>query len=580
MFNKFYIFAFLAFCIFSLPAAAAPPANDNFANAQVISGMNGQSVVVNNLEATKEASEPAHALNKGGKSVWYKYTATGSGSLEISTGLSFFDTLLAVYEGTSLSNLKLVAANDNIEEAQFSCTCSRLRVGTMTGKTYYIAVDGKSAPNGIVSNGDITVSFELTNAPPNDNFANAVFLPFASAKLKTTTNVGASKELGEPNHAGNAGGKSVWFKWTAPAGVQKTYDFTVRSVGVIDNVNTQTMFAIYTGSSVGSLTEIARGEDYFYSKIVFSPVPGATYYLAIDGFDGGQGAAQVTTTLTYGVYKTDKMPDVDHDGKADLTVFRPTTGTWYALESSSEKMRAYQWGTNGDKPLVADYDRDGELDYTVFRPDTGVWYVRRSTIQSMTAFNWGLNIDIPMLRELHAANGLNSRRATVFRPSEGVWYQNVGGGLITQFGLPGDVPALADFTGDGVDDLTVFRPSNVTWYILLDQNTQEYRAVQFGTGGDHPVPADYDADGRTDIAVYRPSTGVWYVLRSSDGGFQAAQFGIASDKPQPADYDGDGKADYAVFRSGVWWILQSSNNQARVAQFGLSSDLPLTAQIN
>src|SRR5262245_38808606 len=134
MFNKYFILAFLLFCLFSISASAAAPANDNFANAQTISGMNGQSVVVTNAEATKEALEPAHALNKGGRSVWYKYTATGSGSMQISTAASFFDTLLAVYEGTSLSNLKLVAANDNIEEAQFSCTCSRLRIGTQTGK--------------------------------------------------------------------------------------------------------------------------------------------------------------------------------------------------------------------------------------------------------------------------------------------------------------------------------------------------------------------------------------------------------------------------------------------------------------
>ena len=572
------VLLFLVSGFLTMSIYAVPPTNDSFANAQTISGMSGQSIVVNNAEATKEALEQAHALNRGGRSVWYKNVAPGNGSLQISTAASF-DTLLAVYEGTNLNDLKLIAANDDIEEQLFSCTCSRLRIGTTSGKTYYIAVDGRYQPNGNISTGDITLNFDLANVSPNDNFANATLLAFASGKLKTTTNVGASKEIGEPNHSGNAGGKSVWFKWIAPAGVPETYDFTLRSVGVT-GVNAQALFAIYTGSSVGSLTQVARGSQYIFSKIVFQPIPGTTYYIAIDGIDTGQGSTQMTSTLSYGVFKTDKMPDVDDDGKADLTVFRPTTGTWYSLESTSGNMRSYQWGTNGDKPMVCDYDNDGLIDYTVFRPDTGVWYIKRSTQVSLPVFNWGINTDIPMLQERHSTvSPINDRVPVVFRPSTGTWYINSTGASI-QWGLPGDLPMLADFTGDGNDDLTVFRPSTGVWYILTGMTPVTFTAVPFGLNGDKPVPADYDGDGRTDIAVYRPSNGTWYWLRSSDGGFQQAQFGISTDKPQPGDYDGDGQADLGVYRNGVWWILQSSNNAARAVSFGLSTDTPLVAPLN
>lgn len=581
MSDKFIIFALLIVTsgFLTVSAYAVPPSNDNFANAQTISGMIGQAVVVSNAEATKEALEPAHALNRGGRSVWYKYVAPGSGSLRIETTSGLvFDSLLAVYEGTSLSDLKLIAANDNIEEAGFGCICSRLRFGTLAGKTYYIAVDGKNT-NGNIASGNINLSFELTNAAPNDNFANAEVLGFTSGRFQTTTNVGASKEIGEPNHAGNAGGKSVWYKWTAPAGLPKVYDFTLRSVGVA-GINAQALFAIYTGSSVSSLTQVGRGNTYIYSKIVFQATPGMTYYIAIDGIDNGQGSTQISSTLSYGVFKTDKMPDFDDDGKADLTVFRPTTGNWYTLESSSDNMRTYPWGTNGDKPMVGDTDGDGLLDYTVFRPDTGIWYIRRSSILSLTAFNWGINTDIPMLMERHSVTtGLNDRTAVVFRPSTGTWYTNSNGGSVS-WGLPGDIPVLASFTGDGRDEFTVFRPSTGVWYILLGQTPVEFQAVTFGLNGDKPVPADYDGDGKTDIAVYRPSNGTWYWLRSSDGGFQAAQFGLANDKPQPGDYDGDGKADLGVYRNGTWWILQSSNNAARAVTFGLSTDIPLVAPLN
>src|SRR6185436_17252896 len=52
-------------------AAAAAPANDNFAAAQVISGLSGR-VLGANVTATKEAGELPHPLNAGGKSIWYR----------------------------------------------------------------------------------------------------------------------------------------------------------------------------------------------------------------------------------------------------------------------------------------------------------------------------------------------------------------------------------------------------------------------------------------------------------------------------------------------------------------------------
>ena len=38
-----------------------------------------------------------------------------------------------------------------------------------------------------------------------------------STAVVTGSNSNATKQVGEPNHAGNAGGKSVWWRWTAPA---------------------------------------------------------------------------------------------------------------------------------------------------------------------------------------------------------------------------------------------------------------------------------------------------------------------------------------------------------------------------
>src|SRR5690349_18274929 len=126
---------------------AAAPANDDFANAVVLAP-GGGSVTADNSEATKEAGEPDHAGDQGGKSVWYTWTPSFAGTASIDTNGSSFDTLLAVYTGTSVSGLTTIASNDDVDH---SGSVSRVCFNVTAATTYAIAVDGYAGDSGSIS---------------------------------------------------------------------------------------------------------------------------------------------------------------------------------------------------------------------------------------------------------------------------------------------------------------------------------------------------------------------------------------------------------------------------------------------
>jgi hypothetical protein len=248
--------------------------NDNFANAQDLGSGLTASATGSNVAATKEAGEPNHAGDAGGASVWYRWTAPTSGQIRIHVCNSDFDTLLAVYTGSSVDSLTPIASND-----QGCGNQSRVVFNAVAGTTYRIAVDGWSnAGTTTPAQGTIKLELGPPSPPANDNFANAADLGSSTNISISGSSLDATKQVGEPNHAGDSGGASVWYTWTAlSAGRIK-----------IDTCDSgfDTLLAVYTGPTLALLNPVASNDQACgsKSKVAFDVVPGTTYRIAVDGF--------------------------------------------------------------------------------------------------------------------------------------------------------------------------------------------------------------------------------------------------------------------------------------------------------
>ena len=270
--------------------------------------------------------------------------------------------------------------------------------------------------------------------------------------------------------------------------------------------------------------------------------------------------------------------DVDTDGAADLTLFRPGDGTWSTRLHSSEFAFGpdSQPGLGTDKPVPGDYDGDGRIDIAVYRPSNGIWYVIYSSTGEHAALQWGIETDVPMPDDY---TGDLRTDLAVWRPSTGEWFiYDLATRTFTsrQWGISTDIPLTGDYDHDGKADVAVYRRSTGVWWVYFS-STRTYAPLQWGIPTDIPVPADYTGDGRTDLAVYRPSNGHWFVYDLSSGRSAVYQWGLSTDIPVPKDYDGDLRTDLAIWRpsTATWFIYFLGTNTYMSVAHGASGDVPI-----
>jgi hypothetical protein len=189
-------------------------------------------------------------------------------------------------------------------------------------------------------------------APANDNFANAVEL-VGPAGTVTGSSSNATKEAGEPAHAGNGGGHSVWYRWTAPTSGTATFD-TVGSTF-------DTLLAAYTGGTVSALSALTSNDDIQdgvirASRISFPVTAGMTYRIALDGWNGDFGSITLNWNLVGpSTFFRFGFPDYiirERDRTATINIIREG-------DASTSQAVTFATTTGGTATEGADYNPTG-----------------------------------------------------------------------------------------------------------------------------------------------------------------------------------------------------------------------------
>jgi subtilisin family serine protease len=204
----------------------------------------------------------------------------------------------------------------------FPCMSPRsyddLQPGTHTFKVR--ALDAAGRVDGSPATITWTVPATTPGAPENDAFVGALSLRVANGSFGMNTS-GASKEQGEPNHAGNPGGHSIWLRWTAP----RAGTMVLKTQGsAID-----TLLAVYTGTSVSSLTEVVSNDNASsgtWSQVAFPATAGTTYRIAIDGKNGAAGPVSFTFDAAIGIPANDNFANRQTLSGPAGTIFASNVG--------------------------------------------------------------------------------------------------------------------------------------------------------------------------------------------------------------------------------------------------------------
>jgi Immunoglobulin domain/FG-GAP-like repeat/Matrixin len=461
------------------PPGVLPP-NDNFVNAtSILVTSSSVQVFGSNVGASAESGETAHAgANAPNRhSVWWKWHALSSGSATITTLGSDFDTVLAVYTGSSVSSLGTeVASNDDV-------TMGVVRTSTVTfdaaaGTTYYIAVDGWGSTT---ESSTYTYTGAITL---NVNFSGPIYT------LPTFTT--------EPSSQSAVEGYPITLAAAASAKPDPTFQWQKNGANIAG----------------------ATGSSYTISSV--SPGDAGSYQVVATNDAGSTTSDAAVLTVVSKAAAINITGDFDGDLQSDLVWQNTLTGerSIWLMDGTTFKLGVGLGTFAPDWTIVAtgDFNHDGHPDLVWQNTITGQ---RSIWLMNGTALSLGVDLGTYSTDLMIAATGDfngDGQSDLVWQNTitgeRSIWLMN-GTTKVSEVSL-GVVPTAwsiagtGDFNGDGKPDLVWQNAATGERTVWLMDGTTKTSVVSLGI-----VPkqfqivgtGDYNHDLKTDLVLTDLETG-------------------------------------------------------------------------
>jgi hypothetical protein len=313
------------------------PANDDIANAAVLSGPSGLTPG-DNAYATRESTDPTPPTPyaAGGYSVWYSWTPDEDGPVDMRTSGGAFgrDTTLAAYTGQPGALTQVAGADDTyVAHAGISFSA-------VAGTRYLIAVDGFTGTNG---SGPFTLSWSQTipqapSAPgqvaaqPGDTMAtvswtapNANGSPITSYTV-TSSPDGVTKTVAGDSTTATVGGLANGTPYT----------FTVTATNAIGDSPASEPSTPVTPQTQDTAGPVVSNFDFTPKTLELNDgQKQVTVSARLTDATGANTPTMIlssdTTSQTLGFGQMSRVSGTAQDGVYERTVTIPTTaapGTW------------------------------------------------------------------------------------------------------------------------------------------------------------------------------------------------------------------------------------------------------------